>query len=159
MKGERIPTFVNGRLRWGKDIWQRLRPKTIVVCKNRQHKMQELQVGHRYPTKNGCYKLILSSFLSVLVQNSLCNKSKVAPHINLCACAGALGLFHTCGVCMDSLYPYIQCLDVEFNSYLFALSIAERCLFVILYWVTNISPFLIWYMGYMDIQERIVYSV
>ena len=58
----------------------------LSFSKNRQYKMQEFQVGHGYSTLNEGNKLILSSFLSVLIWNSLCTKSTVLTHLNLRAC-------------------------------------------------------------------------
>ena len=59
-------------------------------------------------------------------------------------CVKALGLIYTRVGWSDSSYSHIKCLAVELNSYMIAVFIAERRFFIILYGVTNISPFLIW---------------
>ena len=55
---------------------------TLCLIWNRQHKIQKFQVGHRYSIENGCDRRILSSFSSVLIRNSWCTTSTVAPHAN-----------------------------------------------------------------------------
>ena len=65
-------------------------------------------------------------------------------YFNIISCVEALGLVHTYVGCTDSLYAYIQWLLVQLNSYTLTVYITERSFVVILYWVKNISPLLIW---------------
>ena len=55
-----------------------------------------------------------------------------------------LGLIHMCIGFTDYLYMYIKRLVFELNSYRIALFIAERRFVMILYWVTNVSPLILW---------------
>ena len=56
----------------------------------------------------------------------------------------ALKLIHTCIECTYSLYPHIQLLAFEYNSYALAVFIVERRFVVISFWIPHISPFLVW---------------
>ena len=49
------------------------------------------------------------------------------------SCVEELGSIHMCVECADSLYPYIQYLVIELNSYMLAVFITERRFAMILY--------------------------
>ena len=59
----------------------------------------------------------------------------------------------------DYLYPYIQRLSVELNYNTLAVFIAERLFIMILYWVPNIPPLLLWFLWLKNIFKIRSYMV